>query len=354
MRIEAGILPSREPIGKVRGRARRWACSVMAGSLRVTWDRKPAALRGIPVSFIDLVWVQNHERSRHVRDPVCKAIRHRRERSTRAPRRRGAPSPGPGRADRRRGPRAEPAARDLPRRASRSRSADYARPETLAEAFAGIDRVLLISSSEVGQRVPQHRNVIEAAGRAGVGLIAYTSLLHADTSPLGLAEEHRATEAILRSPAFRRRSCATAGTPRTTRPPCPGPRPRSRCWEAPVKAGSPAPPAPITRKRRRPCSPPRRGRAHPRTGGRRGLHPRRIRSEAARASGRPFRYQDLPPAEYRAALLGAGLPDGVASLLADSDAGAARGALFDDGHALRTLIGRPTTPLATVSPKRSR
>jgi NAD(P)H dehydrogenase (quinone) len=77
------------------------------------------------------------------------------------------------------------------------RAADYSRPETLASALAGVDRLLLISSSENGKRKVQHRNVINAAKDAGVGLIAYTSILHADTSPLFLAGEHRDTEAAL-------------------------------------------------------------------------------------------------------------------------------------------------------------
>jgi NAD(P)H dehydrogenase (quinone) len=79
------------------------------------------------------------------------------------------------------------------------RDADYSKPETLDRALAGIDTLLLISSSEVGQRrAAQHHNVIEAAKRTGVKRIVYTSLLHADTSPLNLADEHRATEAELR------------------------------------------------------------------------------------------------------------------------------------------------------------
>ena len=79
------------------------------------------------------------------------------------------------------------------------READYNRPDTLDAAFAGADKVLLISSSEVGQRLPQHQNVIDAAVRAGVKLLAYTSLLKADTSPLGLAAEHLATERALKA-----------------------------------------------------------------------------------------------------------------------------------------------------------
>ena len=88
---------------------------------------------------------------------------------------------------------------DLVDRGAEARVADYDRPETLAAAFDGVDRVLLISSSEVGQRVPQHRNAIEAARAAGVSLMAYTSLLRADTSPLGLGSEHSETEALLRA-----------------------------------------------------------------------------------------------------------------------------------------------------------
>ncbi|KGK57628.1 NmrA family transcriptional regulator, partial [Xanthomonas cannabis pv. phaseoli] len=78
------------------------------------------------------------------------------------------------------------------------RRADYADPQSLDAAFVGVGRVLLVSSNAVGARVPQHRNVIGAAKRAGVDLLAYTSVLHAETSTLSLADEHVATEALLR------------------------------------------------------------------------------------------------------------------------------------------------------------
>ena len=79
------------------------------------------------------------------------------------------------------------------------READYSKPETLAKALAGVDTLVLISSSEIGQRAVQHRNVIEAAKKAGVKRIVYTSLLRADSTPLSLGEEHKATEAELRA-----------------------------------------------------------------------------------------------------------------------------------------------------------
>lgn len=77
------------------------------------------------------------------------------------------------------------------------RRADYSDEAALTAALQGVDKLLLISSSEVGQRAVQHRNVINAAKAAGVKFIAYTSLLHADTSPLGLAAEHIETEQML-------------------------------------------------------------------------------------------------------------------------------------------------------------
>src|SRR5690606_22409251 len=77
------------------------------------------------------------------------------------------------------------------------RQADYDDRSSLDAALKGVDTLLFISASEIGKRVPQHRNIIEAAQAQGAGRIVYTSLLHADQSPLSLADEHRQTEAML-------------------------------------------------------------------------------------------------------------------------------------------------------------
>ncbi|HYQ57864.1 MAG TPA: SDR family oxidoreductase, partial [Draconibacterium sp.] len=79
------------------------------------------------------------------------------------------------------------------------RAFDYDKPEELPAALEGIDRLLLISANELGQRARQHTNVIEAAKKAGINWIIYTSLLHADSSTLSLAGEHLATEAVLKN-----------------------------------------------------------------------------------------------------------------------------------------------------------
>lgn len=89
-------------------------------------------------------------------------------------------------------------ARDLIDRGVTVRIADYETPEALADAFAGVERLVMISGSEVGARAQQHANVVDAAVAAGVGLIAYTSLLSADTSKINLAEEHRFTEKYIK------------------------------------------------------------------------------------------------------------------------------------------------------------
>ena len=83
------------------------------------------------------------------------------------------------------------------------REFDYDRPETLVPALLGIDKLLLISANEIGRRTSQHQAVIDAAKVASVPYLAYTSLLRANTSPLGLAQEHRETEKLIQDSGLR-------------------------------------------------------------------------------------------------------------------------------------------------------
>lgn len=76
--------------------------------------------------------------------------------------------------------------------------ADYGDPAALETAFAGVEKLLFVSGTEVGARLQQHRNVVDAAVRAGVGLIAYTSAPKADTTALVVAPDHKATESYIR------------------------------------------------------------------------------------------------------------------------------------------------------------
>lgn len=244
------------------------------------------------------------------------------------------------------------AAAALAARGVQARIADYDRPDTLDAAFAGVDRVLLVSSNDLGRRVAQHRSVIEAAMRAGVGLLAYTSVLHADTSPLGLAGEHRDTEALLRASGlpfvllrngWYTENYAGSIPAALARGALIGSAGEGRIASAARADYAAAAAAVLT------ASQDVAGRTFELAGDD-AYSLADLAAEVARQSGRPVGYTNLPEADYRAALIGAGLPEAVASLLADSDIAASKGALFDDGHQLSALIGHATTPMpATVA-----
>lgn len=236
---------------------------------------------------------------------------------------------------------------DLVARGVQLRQADYNQPATLEAAFQGADKLLLISSSEIGQRVAQHRAVIEAAQRAGVKLLAYTSVLHADTSPLGLAAEHRETEALLRASGlpvvllrngWYTENYAASIPAALAHGVLLGSADAGRIASAARADYAAAAAAVLT-------GADQGGRIYELAGDT-SYTLSEFAAEVARQSGQAVAYQDLPEAAYEAALTGAGLPPGLAALLADSDTGASKGGLFDDGHQLSALIGRPTTPLA--------
>ncbi len=229
------------------------------------------------------------------------------------------------------------------------RQADYDQPETLHNAFAGARRILLISSSEVGARARQHQAVIDAAKHVGVDLLAYTSLLHADSSPLGLATEHRATEAailasglpwVLLRNGWYTENYAQAIPAALAHGALIGSAGAGRIASAAradyAAAAATAIGADGVQNRIYELA------------GDDGYTLAEFAAELSRQSGKSVPYVDMPEAEYRAALVGAGLPAPIAAMLADSDAGAAQGALDDTDRQLSALIGRPTAPMATT------
>lgn len=122
------------------------------------------------------------------------------------------------------------------------READYNNEAAFTTALQGVDKLLLISSSEVGQRSAQHRNVINAAMAADVKFIAYTSLLHADRSPLGLHAEHVETEKMLAESGIPHALLRNGWYTETTWPVRPQPL-NTACLSVPQgKAKSPPPP----------------------------------------------------------------------------------------------------------------
>ena len=243
--------------------------------------------------------------------------------------------------------RAPAKASDLAAKGVIVREANYDLPETLGPALAGVAKLLLISSNEIGRRVSQHKAVIDAAKAAGVKLIAYTSLLHADTSSLGLADEHRQTEVLLKEsgvPYVLLRNGwytenYTASIPAALQHSALlGSAGEGRIASA-TRADYAAAAAAILA-----ASEDQGGRIYELAGDE-AYTLAEFAAELSRHSGRDVVYRNLPEADYRDALVGAGFPGPVAAMLAQSDAAAGQGALFDDGHQLSKLIGRPTTKL---------
>ena len=232
------------------------------------------------------------------------------------------------------------------------RTAAYDEPETLDGAFASVDRVLLISSNAVGRRVPEHRNVIDAAKRAGVRLLAYTSVLRANDSPLGLAEEHRRTEADIRASglpfALLRNGWYTENYAAGAKLSVEHGAVLGSAGDGRISSASRADYA-LAAATVLTAAIVEGGRVYELAGDDAYTLPQ-YAAELARQSGKPVEYRDLPEAAYREALTGMGLSSDLATLVADSDVGASQGALFEEGRALSALTGRPTTPMAaTVS-----
>jgi NAD(P)H dehydrogenase (quinone) len=238
-------------------------------------------------------------------------------------------------------------AADLATRGVHVREADYDRPETLRAAFEGGTRLLLISGSDVGRRVPQHAAAVQAAQGAGIPHIVYTSAAHADTSVLGLAAEHKATEEIIRETGLtytllRNNWYNEVYLPAIT-----------QAAETGAVIGSAG--------EGRVASATRADYAAAAVAVLTGTgHENRVyelagdvawtlddlAAEISHASGKEVAYRNLSTEEHRAALVGAGLPHAVAELLVDIDRGIAAGALAETPGDLKALIGRPTTPIS--------
>ncbi|SOD59017.1 NAD(P)H dehydrogenase (quinone) [Streptomyces zhaozhouensis] len=226
------------------------------------------------------------------------------------------------------------------------READYDRPETLGPAFADARRLLLVSSVGTEEtRVRQHLAAVEAARVAGVELLAYTSVVNADTNPLALAEAHRATEraiaasglpsVLLRNGWYNENHLTRLSTAVATGE-LPGSAGEGRIAFAARADYAEAAAEVLTLDDQA-------GRVHELTGPT-AWSLAELAAEAARITGRPVAYRDLPGERFAEALRGAGLPEFVVELLVDVDLRVAGGVLETVTDELPKLLGRPATP----------
>jgi NAD(P)H dehydrogenase (quinone) len=237
-------------------------------------------------------------------------------------------------------------AADLAARGVVVRQADYADAAALEVALKGVDRLLLVSGSEVGQRVTQHANVLRAAA-AGVALVVYTSAPKADDTPLPLAPEHIATERLIADsgiPAVVLRNnwyfenydqqigqAAATGT-------LTGSAGRGRIAAATRADFAAATVAVLTAPQPTP--------GVLELGGDEAWTLADLAAAVAAETGREVTYQDLSPEEHVRSLVEVGLPEGTARFVAGLDQAIAQGALETGSTALSELTGRPTTSLA--------
>ncbi len=228
-----------------------------------------------------------------------------------------------------------------------AREFDYSKPEDLAGALNGIDRLLLISGSEIGQRTQQHTNVIEASKKAGVKWIVYTSLLHANTSSLSLAGEHLATEVVLKESGLQhtilRHGWYTENYTASIPGALAGGAFLGSAGDGKISSAARADYAEaaatvITDESHI-------GKVYELAGDN-AYTLNELAIEISRQANKDIPYKNLPEAEYAGVLKQVGLPEGFAEAFASWDTSASKGDLFDDAQQLSKLIGRATTPMA--------
>lgn len=224
---------------------------------------------------------------------------------------------------------------------------DYSNKASQVEALKGIDTLLLISGSEVGQREAQHANVIASAKEAGVKKIVYTSVLHADTSTLSLAVEHIATEknlkesgltyTILRNGWYTENYAGSIGGALA-----------GGAFIGSVGDGKISSAARIDFAEAAAtvlATEGHDGKVYELAGDT-SYTLTDLAAEISAQTGKTLPYANLPEAEYAKILTSFGLPEFLAQAIASWDVSASKGDLFDDSKTLSALIGRPTTPLA--------
>lgn len=240
-------------------------------------------------------------------------------------------------------------ATDLSDRGIDVRVANYSDTDALKAALSGVDKLLLVSGSDIGQRIAQHTNVIEAAESAGVSFIAYTSILKADTSGVSLAVEHLATEKRLAAStipsALLRNGWYWENYQGSLQQTIDGGVLLGSAGEGKLAAASRADYAAAAVEVL--VTDGHEGKIYE-LGGDERLTYADLAAVIAQISGKPVVYKDVPQSDYQAILEGASLPGFVADMLSSADAGIARGELDTDSGDLQKLIGRSSTPVASI------
>jgi NAD(P)H dehydrogenase (quinone) len=227
-----------------------------------------------------------------------------------------------------------------------TRAMDYDKPEELADALKGVDRLLLISGSALGERPRQHKNVIEAAKKAGVQYIAYTSILDAERTPIKLGQEHLATEKTLKEAGIPHDLCRmgwynenyvgslAAQVEHGTITGAQGTGRISSASRADLAAGC----AEVLVNGKG-------GEVYDFAGDE-SWTMEDFAAEVSRQAGKDVKYVNMSESDYADSLVQVGLPEAIAKVVANSAHATSQGALHNDSRTLSKLTGRPTTPIS--------
>jgi NAD(P)H dehydrogenase (quinone) len=224
-------------------------------------------------------------------------------------------------------------------------ASDYTDPASLDAAFAGADKVLIVSSNDFDDRAGQHRNAIDAAVRAGVGHVVYTSGPKATTSSMLLMADHKATEehltasgvtsTVLRNGWYVENY--TAQVPTYLEHGMVGSAGDGRVSLALRRELADAAAAVLTGEGHE-------GRVYELGGD--AVTLTELAAIISDVTGKPVSYTDVPIATFAGILVGAGVPEAVAGIFADVDRSISEGELDVDPTDLAALLGRPATPAA--------
>ena len=228
------------------------------------------------------------------------------------------------------------------------RVADYNDPASLDDAFREGEKALLISGSEIGQRVPQHKAVIDAAKNAGVALLGYTSVLGGPAADMELAREHQATEryiidsglpyVLLRNGFYHEVYTEALGQAIANGGLLTSAVEGAKVATAARADYAAAAVAVLTGEGHE-------NRAYELSGDQAWTF-EEYAEEVSRQLGSELPVNRVPADTHREILVGVGLPDPLAAVFVGVDDAISRGLLAVQTGDLSKLIGRPTTPLA--------
>lgn len=230
------------------------------------------------------------------------------------------------------------------------RSADYDKPETLVSALLDVESLLLISSSAVGVRVPQHTAVIKAAQQQGVKNLVYTSILKASDNPMMLAQEHKVTEQLIKDAPFDSVILRNGWYTENYTQNMPailehkvvtGVSINGKIHSATRNDYAEAAAKVLV------SADQHQGKTYELAGDL-GFTLTEFAQEITKQSGIEVTYQAMSENAYKELLVSLGLPEGFAAALADSDNQTEQGWLQEDSKTLAKLLERPTTSLSQV------